>query len=88
MAECFFVRPRRADALAGLRIASPLHEKKKTPGEAPGVEGCFGLWVKERPSAANLHTLGIDIFAEKLNAQSRHGRPIVARSRFRGALAR
>ena len=35
-AECFFVQPRRADALPGLRIATALHEKG-TPGEAPGV---------------------------------------------------
>lgn len=56
--------PRRADALAGLRIASPLHEKE-TPGAAPGVNVVWPL-VEERPfQGRNLHTL-VDIFAEKL----------------------
>jgi len=34
------MQARRAKALAGFCLASPLHHKtKKTPGEAPGVEG-------------------------------------------------
>jgi hypothetical protein len=32
------VQARRAKALTGFRFASLLHEKKETPGEAPGVE--------------------------------------------------
>jgi hypothetical protein len=31
------VQTRRAEALSGFHIASPLHKKKETPGEAPGV---------------------------------------------------
>ena len=47
--------------------AASARKKKRHPGEAPGVEvWCFSL-VKERPSQGrNLHTLGIDIFAEEL----------------------
>jgi hypothetical protein len=65
-AECFFVQPRRADALAGLRIASPLHKEKKTPGRCARVSSCVFALVKERPFRGRLCTLGIDLFAEKL----------------------
>jgi hypothetical protein len=39
----FSVQTRRAEALAVLRIASPLHGNKETPGEAPGVKGAHRL---------------------------------------------
>jgi hypothetical protein len=59
-AECFFVQPRRADALAGLRIASPLHDKKETPGAAPGVEVvCVSVLGKGAAlQGRNLHARG------------------------------
>jgi hypothetical protein len=36
------VQTRRTEALLGFRLASSLHEKKETPGAAPGV-GSVGL---------------------------------------------
>jgi hypothetical protein len=40
-----FVQTRRAEALPGFPFAAPLHEKKTTPGEAPGVGGGFAFPV-------------------------------------------
>jgi hypothetical protein len=35
------VQTRRAEALPGFRLASPLHEKKETPGESAGCQVCW-----------------------------------------------
>jgi len=51
--KCFFVHPRRADALAGLRIAPPLHQKRRdTRAKRPGVEGWFSPRRKSGPFRA------------------------------------
>ena len=72
---------------AGLRIAAPLHEKKEDTRRGAGCRvvcllrcrpyAPVAFLVEERPfQGRNLHTLGADIFAEKLYAPVPQGRMI------------
>jgi hypothetical protein len=64
--KSLFLQPRRPDALAGLRIATALHEKRRdTRAKRPGCRGVVAPPVKERPfQGRNLHALSDDISEE------------------------